>query len=301
MMYRQLGHPRIQATAQSRADLGRVVWSPAKSIWITTMYLLSLLALLEYRDACAIIFACLFTLFTLCFGHSLGMHRLLIHRSFTAPRWLEYWLVHLGVIVGIAGPIGMMRAHDERDWAQRQPRCHAFFGQQSHWWRDWFWQLHCQFKSDHFPSFTAEPSVNTDRCYHLMQLTWMLQQLPWAILFYFCGGISWVLWGIAVRISLSVTGHWLIGYFAHRQGEQHWLIPGAAVQGFNLPWLGWICMGENWHNNHHAYPGSAQLGLKAGESDPGWCVLKRLESLGLVKQLVTPDLITSRNDLQRIG
>ncbi len=51
------------------------------------------------------------------------MHRLLIHRSFTTPRWLEYLLVYLGVLVGMAGPFGMIRAHDMRDWHQRQVLC----------------------------------------------------------------------------------------------------------------------------------------------------------------------------------
>jgi len=29
-------------------------------------------------------------------------------------------------------------------------------------------------------------------------------------------------------------------------------------------------MGEAWHNNHHAFPGSARLGVRDGEVDPGW-------------------------------
>ena len=37
------------------------------------------------------------TVVTICAGHSVGMHRLLIHRSFKAARPLEYLLVWLGV------------------------------------------------------------------------------------------------------------------------------------------------------------------------------------------------------------
>jgi stearoyl-CoA desaturase (delta-9 desaturase) len=40
---------------------------------------------------------------TLCLGHSIGRHRLLIHRSFEAPRWSERTLAYLGTLVGVAG------------------------------------------------------------------------------------------------------------------------------------------------------------------------------------------------------
>lgn len=66
------------------------------------------------------------------FGHSLGMHRKFIHNSYQCPKWLEYFLVHLGTLMGIAGPLGMLKAHDFRDWAQRQKEgeCHDYYGQQ---------------------------------------------------------------------------------------------------------------------------------------------------------------------------
>ena len=33
-------------------------------------------------------------------------------------------------------------------------------------------------------------------------------------------GWSWLVWGIFVRISVCVTGHWLIGHFSHRAQSQ---------------------------------------------------------------------------------
>ena len=63
---------------------------------------------------------------TLLLGHSVGFHRRLIHRSFECPRWLERLLVWVGTLVGMSGPLWMIRTHDLRDWAQRQPRCHDY-------------------------------------------------------------------------------------------------------------------------------------------------------------------------------
>lgn len=66
------------------------------------------------------------TAITLCLGHSLGMHRKLIHHAFETPKWVERCLVYLGTLVGLGGPFTMMYAHDIRDWAQRKPACHDF-------------------------------------------------------------------------------------------------------------------------------------------------------------------------------
>jgi len=63
---------------------------------------------------------------TVCLGHSLGMHRRLIHRSYDCPLWLERLFVYCGTLVGMAGPYGMIRQHDIRDWAQRKPHCHPY-------------------------------------------------------------------------------------------------------------------------------------------------------------------------------
>ena len=56
-------------------------------------------------------------------------------------------------------------------------------------------------------------------------------------------------------------------------------------------------MGEGWHNNHHAYPGSARMGHNPGEADPGWWVLLVLERLGLVSNLKTPATLPVRPNL----
>ena len=61
-------------------------------------------------------------------GPSVGMHRRFIHRGYSCKKFgLERACVYVGVLVGVAGPFGILRVHDERDWAQRQPACHDFF------------------------------------------------------------------------------------------------------------------------------------------------------------------------------
>lgn len=55
--------------------------------------------------------------------------------------------------------------------------------------------------------------------------------------------------------------------------------------------------GDCWHNNHHAYPGSARLGLADDEWDPGWWLLVALRRCGLVWNLRLPADLPARPEL----
>ncbi|MGX5201890.1 acyl-CoA desaturase [Aliikangiella sp. IMCC44632] len=290
-------NPRIKESDQASAKDGEVYWSINKSLWLSSMGVITMIgAPLTFSIDAALLFI-LFTGFTLCFGHSLGMHRLFIHKSYDAPKWLEYILVHLGVLVGLAGPFGMLKTHDIRDWAQRQKHCHDYFGHQQPFLIDGFWQMHCDIRLLNLPEIIIEAEYSNDFLYQWMEKYWMWQQLPWAILFFILGGLPWVIWGICVRVCVSVIGHWLIGYFAHNKGQRHFHVKNAAIQGYNIPFTALITMGENWHNNHHAFPTSAKLGVKANEWDPGWWVLKAMEKLRLVSNLNLPETKPPQNDL----
>jgi fatty-acid desaturase len=295
-----LRSPRMFDGAATDATVGCVRWKPGKSAWISVLTMAALVGGPLFFTWGAFLLFLATTAITVCLGHSLGMHRRLIHRSYDCPLWLERLFVYFGALVGMAGPFGMIRQHDIRDWAQRKRHCHAFLAHRSSIWRDGFWQLHCDLELDHPPELVLERQVKDDWFYQFLEHTWMLQQVPWALLFYVIGGLPWLIWGVAVRVCVSLTGHWLVGYFAHNQGPRTWTITDAGVQGYNVPYCGVITMGEAWHNNHHAFPGSARLGVEPGEWDPGWWVLCALSRAGLVWNLKTPEMLPMRANLQRV-
>lgn len=294
-------NPRIdrQRSAADAAS-GIVRPDPAKIVWVGTMFLLGTIGSIATVSGGAVIVFLTSTVVTLCLGHSLGMHRRFIHRSYDCPRWMEYLFVHFGVLVGLAGPHGMLKTHDLRDWAQRQRHCHDYFAHARVWYRDLWWQLFCSIDLRNPPELELETEIADDVVYAWMERTWMWQQLPWALLFYAIGGWGWVFWGVCSRVSVSILGHWMIGYFAHNAGSRTWHVSGAAVQGYNVPWCALLTMGESWHNNHHAFPASAKLGLEDGQWDPGWWVLLLLQNLGLVSNLVTPASLATRADLETV-
>lgn len=280
---------------------GRVVWMPAKSIWITVMTLIAIVGgPLTFTWSAFTVFI-LLTAITICLGHSVGMHRLLIHRSFSTHIWIEHFLVYLGTLVGMAGPFGMIYAHDIRDWAQRQRDCHDLYAHRRPFFIDAFWQMHCIVVLDHPPRFVLDERERRDRVYRFLEATWMAQQILLGLVLLALGGLPWMVWGIAVRISVSLTGHWLIGHFAHRDGHQDWSVDDVAVQGYNLPRFGLVTFGESFHGNHHAFPESARLGIEPGQLDLGWYFIRLLARLGLASAIKLPHTIERRRGLRRVG
>jgi stearoyl-CoA desaturase (delta-9 desaturase) len=276
---------------------GVVRFAPIKAAWFFVMAAGAVVGGALTASVSAALLFVASTGVVLLFGHSLGSHRKLVHDSFQCPRWLEYLLVYLGVQVGLAGPIGLLRQHELRDYAQRLPVCHDYLRHGSGFWRDAWWQLACDLRLAREPRLVLEPRVADDRFYRFLERTWMAQQLPWAALFYSWGGWAFVFWGVCARVTAGVFGHWLIGYFAHNHGEMHRVVRGAAVQGRNIRWTSLLTMGECWHNNHHAFPGSARLGLHDGEWDPGWWALLAMRRIGWVWNLRLPEHLPPRDEL----
>ena len=78
------------------AIAGSAYWKPAKSLWISGMTLTAVIAGPLFFTWGALAIFIVTTAITVCLGHSLGMHRRLIHRSFDCPLWLERLFVYLG-------------------------------------------------------------------------------------------------------------------------------------------------------------------------------------------------------------
>jgi fatty-acid desaturase len=287
---------RVQADGAD-ASAGRVVWAPVKLLWNGGLVGGALVFAPGTMSVGSMLVFVVLTYATLLLGHSVGMHRALIHRSFDCAKWLERLLVYVGVVVGMAGPFGILKIHDIRDWAQREPHCHDFFAHRRPLWLDALWQLSCRFEFERAPAFVIEDDIALDPWYQWLERTWMLQQLPLAAGLFACGGWPWVVWGVFVRVSVSVIGHWVVTYLTHNPGPGVWRVPDAGVQASNLVGCGLVTMGECWHNNHHAFPESARMGLRAGEVDPGWWVVSLLGRLGLATRIGLPRPEAMQEDL----
>ena len=264
---------------------GELRWSVERSLW-----LLGLLLCVAYWGVSSFSLPA-FALFvglsglTLCLGHSVGLHRGVIHSSFKTSRWLERVFMYLATLAGMGAPLSMMRMHELRDFWQNEPAAPEFYSYAHGPWRDFIWYLH----TDHHPAIPAHDHPVTlparfeqDPFYQWLQSTWMLQQLPVALACFLLAGWGGVIWGVCARVAISCVGHWLVNYVAHTRGYHSWEIEGSGEQGRNSLLFGALSMGEGWHNNHHAWPNSARLGLEWWEVDAGYMCVWGLQKLGLI-------------------
>ena len=291
----------LTITTDSDALSGAVRWDPLRSFWNAGMLAITLfVAPWQFTWSALAVFAVLLFA-TMCGGHSVGFHRRLIHRSFKCAKWVERLLVWSGTLVGMQGPYWVIHSHDLRDWAQRQSDCHPYLRHGGGLWKDAIWSLHCRLHLARPPQFDPGPGIADDRWYRWLQRTWMLQQLPLALLLWLVGGWPWVVWGICVRVCVGVSMHWFVGYLCHTHGPQDWLVDDGAVQAHNVPWAAIPSMGESWHNNHHAFPASARHGLYPGQIDLGYRFVQLLERLGLAWDVQIPQNLPERPGISPVS
>jgi len=88
------------------------------------------------------------------------------------------------------------------------------------------------------------------------------------------GGLGGLLWGGAARVLLLHHATFSINSLCHFFGRRPF---ATGDESRNLAWLAPIAFGEAWHNNHHAFPGSARHGLGRWQLDPSAGLICALE------------------------
>lgn len=287
---------RVDGRGANAVD-GEVVFDLPKAAWnLGMIFLAVILAPLTFSIG-AFVFFVVLTYLSLLIGHSAGMHRMMIHRTFECPPLVEKALIYIGVLVGMSGPYGIIKIHDLRDWAQRQSKCHDFFSHKRGYCQDVWWQLTSRFQFSHPPDVNIEEKYRDDKFYQWLEATWRWHQLPLAAVLYWLGGWTFVVWGVFVRVAVSIVGHWTITYVCHNPGPGKWCVKNASVQASNIRGLGLLTYGECWHNNHHAFPESARIGIEKGQADPAWRFIQLLKVFGLAKNVGEPRPNQLRDDL----
>jgi len=271
---------------------GRIHIDFPKLFWIGGMLFFGIILAPTQTTIAAVSTGLIITYLTLLLGHSVGMHRMMIHRSFEAKPWLRYVLLYLGTLVGIGGPSAVIRIHDIRDWAQRAENCHDFFSHRRGYFRDLSWQLFYRFDFESPPEIEIEASISKDPFLNHLDRYWRWHQLGFGLILFLIGGLPFVVWGICIRVLVSTIGHWTVTYVCHNPGPGRWDVIDSGVQASNLKmpsWIGgWLTHGECWHNNHHAFPESARIGLYAEQIDPAAWIIERLAKTRLVYNVRTP-------------
>jgi stearoyl-CoA desaturase (delta-9 desaturase) len=220
-------------------------------------------------------------------GIGLGYHRLLTHRGFKTPRWLERMLATFGTLALQSGPIAWVTTHrlhhafTDTDKDPHSPRNGVLW---SH--IGWIFSGTAQRQPDavvrkYAPDLLCDPFLGfLDRHYYLSSVVA-------AALLFVIGGWTMVVWGIFLRTVMLWHFTWLVNSATHLWGTTRFQ---TTDDSRNNGLIAALTFGEGWHNNHHAYPRSARHGLTRREFDINWQQIRLLERLGLATDVYAMDL-----------
>ena len=268
------------------ATIGRVAFDPIRALWLWGMLLVAAVAGIPALTPARTWLSLALTGATLCLGHSVGLHRGIIHRSYECGRVVRGALAWLFVLSGLGGPLTWARLHAVRDFWQNRADCPRLFAYDHSLARDFAWNLHLRFvPADARAEARLPRDVLGDPWLRFLERTWPLHVLALALVLYAVDGPGAVAVCVCARTAAGILGHWFVGYAAHTWGERRFALAHAKEAGTNVWLLGLVSFGEGFHNNHHAFPHSARMGLRRSELDLGWTCLCALERLGLVREL----------------
>ncbi|MGZ5315777.1 MAG: acyl-CoA desaturase [Solirubrobacterales bacterium] len=232
-------------------------------------------------------------------GITVGFHRLLTHRAFQTPKWLEYLFAALGSMA-VQGPvIGWVadhrkhHAHTDEEGDPHSP--HVGHGDgvvgvlRGLWHAHVGWLLVEQGRAEwkrYAPDLYEDPRMRF-LSRHFVALVVLGLVLPAALGFALTGTLlgaaTGLLWGGLVRVFFVHHITWSVNSICHFAGSRRFDTDDHST---NVFWLALPSLGEAWHHNHHAFPRSARHGLRRWELDPSALVIAALEKAGLARNVV---------------
>ena len=215
-------------------------------------------------------------------GIGMGYHRLLTHRGYKTPKWVEYFLALCGTLALESGPIAWVathrihHAHSDQEGDPHSPR-------DGGWWSHLGWILTGR-AQQHDQAVLARyvPDLLKDKFHVWLDRWFWLPQIFLGLTLLALGGWPMLLWGVFMRVTFSWHATWLVNSATHMWGTRRF---ATRDDSRNSWWVALLTFGEGWHNNHHAYPSAARHGLAWYEIDINWCGIRTLQLLGLAKAI----------------
>jgi len=220
-------------------------------------------------------------------GIGVGWHRLLTHRSFKAPKWLEYVLTILGTMSMQDSPdkwVATHRIHHKFTEMEGDP--HSTKG--GFWWAQLGWIVWGT-AQDHDEATLKRyiPDLLKDRGHRLISRYYYVPIIISAFILFAIGGWTMVVWGVAARVVAGWHATWFVNSLSHIYGQRPYQTSDDSTNNW---FVALLSFGEGWHNNHHAFPTSARHGLEWFQLDMNWIVIRILEKLGWATQIKTPEI-----------
>lgn len=258
------------------------------------------LALLPFHPPSAPVIVAFLVMWAICgLGITVGYHRLFTHRAFKAHPIVRQALAIAGSMAGLGSVISwcaIHRRHHEcadREGDMHSPNLHGTDTRgriRGFIHAHFTWMLKHEFPNvNHYvPDLMRDTALlKVSRRYH----TWVVLGL--VIPAVVCGLVTQSWWGVlngflwagAVRMFVVANAMWCLNSLMHTIGRKSYATDDHSGNSTVLSLISW---GEGWHNNHHAFPRSANFGLAWYRFDPGYWLIVALKWLGLASEVHVP-------------
>jgi len=237
-------------------------------------------------------------------GINIAYHRLLTHRSFKCPHWVERLLVLVAICCLEDAPASWVATHRRHHIdSDEQPDPHSplvsFFWSHIGWLLVGNREVRCISAYDRFAR-----DVLKDPFYLKLQrglLSAWIYLIHTALYFAFGFLVGWlavgdllsgvqlglsvVTWGVLLRTVCVWHISWSVNSLSHLFGYRN----HETAENSRNNWLvAFLTSGEGWHNNHHHDPASASNWHRWWEVDPMYGIIRLLEICGLATDVIRP-------------
>jgi stearoyl-CoA desaturase (Delta-9 desaturase) len=226
---------------------------------------------------------------------TVGYHRLFTHRSFKAKRWVEMALAIGGAMAGQGSYVSWAAIHrrhhelSDREGDPHSPNLHARRAR-GLWHAHLTWMQRHEYPSvvHYTPDLLGDPAMmRIDRHYKLWVAIGLAVPTLLGLGYHgtLTGGLQGLLWGGALRMFFLEHTIWAINSFLHCFGRRDFK---TRDESRNSHLFALLTFGEAWHNNHHAFPGSAWFSLSVWKFDPAYVFICLLRAAGLAWDVKVP-------------
>lgn len=215
-------------------------------------------------------------------GIGVGYHRLLTHRGFKVPKWVEYSLSVFGTLAVQSGPLSWVTTHrihhafTDTDKDPHSPRNGTY-------WSHIGWIFRGTAQNQSWATMQRYcPDFANDRFHQVLNKYYWVPTVIVAAILFAIGGLSMVLWGVFLKTVVVWHSTWMVNSATHLWGTRRF---DSRDDSRNNPLVAALTFGEGWHNNHHTYPRSAKHGMAWYEVDINWMTIRVLKMFGLAKDV----------------
>lgn len=282
-------------------ELGRINWLYA--VPIAAIHLLALAAVWPWLFSWTGLIAMVLGVHVFGQGINIGYHRLLTHRSFRTPRWVERCFVFLALCCMQDTPARWVATHRfHHQVSDEQPDPHSPLV--SFLWAHVGWLLARNRASESMAAYQKYAGdILRDPFYMRLEKNRLLPfaiYLAHAALFFLAGfgigfwaqgsataglqfGLSLLVWGVFVRTVAVWHITWAVNSLTHLFGYRNY----ETDENSRNNWLvAVLTVGEGWHNNHHHDQTSASNQHRWWELDVSYYEIRLLAKLRLASGVV---------------